>query len=218
MGKQDELFSWSWEFQPSRPEYQVSEAMTLQQALEVVTEWDVSWCSSGDSDLAESILFDVGNHEMSLRERFLGAPPRIAPSRVQVGKISRPVKVQSVRFAYALDLWVERTYPRVARLVGPERLLTEGDVLGGEFVVTPRIGALVTNPGSAQTHESQSYADAAASLCVSQPGASLLALARALAETAHCLAFIPAGDQVHNDLKPSDPWAWLDQFVPGRRA
>jgi len=209
----DEIYSWSWSFQPFQAEFDLPAALTRREALDQLREWKVNWASPSIAGLARAVLFDDTGFEE--RRSFLGLirSVELRPIEGVNFLVSRSsIKLQSVRAVVTLKQQLEKSFPQLSRIKGPLWSSFAGEIMKGEFIEIDRRGffaSMVDLPKESYDGTHRELTSKAAFR------GDIVARARQLAGSRECLAFVPHGASLANDLLPVAPWAWLWELRNG---
>lgn len=206
----DQMYSWSWDFQPFQAEFGIPLALTRRQALDRVSEWKVNWASPDVTPLARAMLFDDTGFEE--RVFFFGLIKRIELRPIGgVDFLSNrsPIKLQSVRSAKTFKIQIEQSFPSLRECDARHWAETASELLEGVFVEIDRRGCLTPAGDSCEKgHIDSDHGSRSESLF----GGEILSRSRELAGSEKCLAFVPHGAPTSNVALPIAPWTWLREL------
>lgn len=203
-----QVYSWSWEFQPFQPEYDLPRQLTRRQALRQIREWRVFWADQHFASLAREMLFDDTGF---IEQRTLfGLIKRVELRPIEgvdlVSSIS-PLKLQSVRSALTFKMQAQESFPQLVGCRTPQWSRVAAGLLRGDFVEVGRQGWFTAEAGPRGDAQCASHSNPSS---LSPLRGDLVERARELAGSDRCVAFIPAGKPVVNDSLPVEPWEWLE--------
>ena len=203
----EQFYSWSWDFQPHEPEFDISKALTRKEALRNLREWQVDWVGHDLAALAREMLFDnTGFIERSSIFGLVRGSTLLPIRGVNLISYPLPLKLQSVRSVVTFKNQLENCFPQLAGAGGSQWSRAATDLYPGRFVEVSRRGWFAEEgaPGRG-VHGLSSV-----SLQSVEPmDGDLVARAYDLAETDRCVAFVPLGLQGVNDPCPASPWTWV---------
>lgn len=197
-----------------RPEFGLSVAMARDEALSVVSTWDVCWCPDGAEETARLLLFP----QVEIMSRVRRPVYRTVPLN-----LSRPVKLlhDGAVASFEAALGTERSSQ--SNELRRERV----GAADGWFSVVPRAGVLdvaddvqASSPVRPYEEPPTFYSEVrerAVNLDIGQHSRmrneSLAEAVRVLEDTAYCVAFVPFTGDWGNSLTAADPWHSLLRSV-----